>query len=50
MEDITFSHYLNTTEEVNSFKLKMLASISHEIRTPLNCSIGLQQCLLDDEE
>ena len=26
----------------------MLASISHEIRTPLNCSIGLQQCLMDD--
>ena len=47
---MTYYHYVNKIEEINSFKMKMLASISHEIRTPLNISIGLQQCIQEDLE
>ena len=47
-EDITYNYYINKIEEINTFKLKMLASLSHEMRTPLNCSIGLQQIMIED--
>ena len=41
IEDITHNIYRTKINDINSFKLKLLASLSHEMRTPLNCSMGL---------
>lgn len=43
VEDVTDKHYNQQVNELQSFKLKMLASVSHELRTQLNCSIILLQ-------
>ncbi len=40
----------NYLQEINKFKMKLLASISHDLKTPLNASCTFLQILLENVE
>lgn len=44
-EDISNEVQAQQYQLMNTFKMKLLASVSHKLRTPLNCSLTMLQFL-----